>query len=333
MQYIKQLSEVINDISCMSIGPNIDFGFSEHKSSFKNDEVEIMAHRFDRNQKILYKVRRSNNKITYEPESRFSNCSECILNYWNSTSGEEPNKIFIYCRISTISQNNIQNGHASFITQETNCRNCAYKANAPICGVIREIHSARNIYHQPLLMKLINCLDKNNLLLIWNVSRFSRDTVGGQSMIEKIHNKGASVCFIDDDIIISPNCKPIIMHKFRELLSHSKLESDIISWRVKGQKNLQAAKGSYMGGQAPYGYKINMENKIRKFTEVKKEQKIIKKIKCDVRNKKRKYSEIAEQFNSMSFTKRGKKWTSSSVKYIYFKNYQNQYQKFTKSTR
>ncbi len=327
MQYIKKLSEVINDVKCMNINSNIDFSCITQNKSFGNGEVDIVNHRCDRNQKIHYKIIKPNGRFTYIPESNFSNCSEDIINYWNSSSREEPNKIFIYCRISSVNQNDIQNGHASLITQEINCREYANRANVPVCGVIKEIHSARTIKHQSSLMKLIDCLSVNNLLLVWNVSRFSRDTIGGQNMIEKIQNKGASIYFMDDDIVIEPNCRPIVMHKFRELLSHSKLESDIISWRVKGQKNIQVSKGSYLGGKAPYGYALRIENGVRKFIEVEEEQEAIKSIKCGIEKhkRKRKYNEIAEQFNTANFKKRGKIWTKNSVRHIYLKNYKDRY--------
>lgn len=238
----------------------------------------------------------------------------------------KPNKAIIYCRVSTYNQDNIQSGRVSLLTQEANCRTYANSINLPIYSVLREIQSGRNILKQQGLIGLVNSLQKNNLLLVWDVSRFTRDVQGGTAIINKIKNKGAAIYFVNDDILLNSECDSKIQKNFDTLLNYSRMESDIISRRIKSQRQVRSLMGSYSGGAAPYGYHITISNGIRKLTNNKEEQDIIKFIKKN--GKKRKFEEIANQFNTNNYKKRGKPWTSTSIRHIYFR--ENEFKQYIK---
>lgn len=328
MQYLKQLTDVVSGFSCMNINYE-EIDNVSRNGDFLDDRKQyeicnIESHSINNNGKISYRVRWSDNSITMEPEYRLNNCFDSILEYWNNNnSNNNINKIFVYCRVSSANQDNIRKGHISIHLQEAKCRVYTVKAGAPVYGVVKETKSARNINHQRKLLNIVNCLTDNDLLLIWNITRFSRDPIGGLEIVKKIQDKGASVYFMEDDILIRPTCLPNTIHKFREMLSQSRLESDVISWRVRGHKKIQSTKGSYMGGVAPFGYKIHItKDRVRKLKCINSEQSIITHIKQTARNSnvKRKYSEIANSLNESNKKYRNKDWKASSVKYIHAKD-------------
>jgi DNA invertase Pin-like site-specific DNA recombinase len=329
MQYLKQLSDVISELSCLNINYSpleevIDEGYTN------KDVAKILSHDI-KEECIYYEVKWKNGTITIESEEMLKKCSDSILNYWNIGKQQQPGKVIIYCRVSSKGQDNIQKGHISMDTQEYCCRLHTTKARVPICTVVKEVQSARNINQQKKLMTIIDCLNEKDLLLIWNVTRFSRDPLGGLKIVDNIQAKKASIYFIEEDILIRPTSVPVIIHKFRELLSQSRLESDVISWRSKGHKKIQSIRGSYMGGIAPYGYNIHKDTtkKIKKLLPNKDEQFVIKFIHDTAKDnkKKRKYSEIANQLNEKNKKYRTKTWTATNVRYIHKKDY-SKYQTF-----
>ena len=174
----------------------------------------------------------------------------------------------IYSRSSTKQQNNINVNSASINTQEYSCINFCERNNLKVTLIKSEICSIRNINNQKKLLEIIE--QNNNInLIIFDVSRFSRNIIDGIKMIEKCFENNITVYFVKENIEIK---KQSDLPKFTLSLVNSQIESDTISYRVQQSIKYRKSIGNKIG-KPKYGFN---KNKLNKFIENEKEQLIIK---------------------------------------------------------
>ena len=262
----------------------------------------------------------------------------------------------IYCRLSSPNQAIINNFHVSIENQLTACRNYCQQNGFTIGLEVQEIKSARDMNYLYELKKIGQNYENINLV-IYNITRFSRNILQGLQYIQAFSSKNIVIHFVEENAKTNHH---LDLHRIRLGLSQSEYESDTISNRVKANNMILRNKG-WKFGQAPYGKEVVMINGIRTFTENQYEQKIVRFIttarvgNCTVmalnnllqtiipNNKDPiefydyesesvitrfsqsytlSFGEIADLLNSYNIYNRSKEWSASSVNRV-FNNFQS----------
>jgi DNA invertase Pin-like site-specific DNA recombinase len=177
----------------------------------------------------------------------------------------------IYSRSSTKRQNNYNLNSASINTQSHSCMEFCKKNGLDIKFMRSEICSARNFNNQKKLNEIIESFNNINLV-IFDVSRFSRNIADGVNMINKCFEKNITVYFVKDNLVIKSKQD---LPKFTTQLINAHVESDTISYRLNESIKYRRSLGNYIGN-AKYGYSKVKENNINKLVINEQEQLIIK---------------------------------------------------------
>lgn len=152
----------------------------------------------------------------------------------------------IYCRISSNDQ--------SLEAQEHECIKYCQEKNLHIIDIIHEIASSYK-NKQSKLKQLIN--ENNNInIVIYSIDRFSRDPVVADQLLNKMEQNKITLLSVKEQLDLNT---PIGKHQFRTHVSYSRLESEMISQRVKTNIKYKRDHDMFIG-QAPYGYQV-VENK------------------------------------------------------------------------
>ena len=249
----------------------------------------------------------------------------------------------LYTRVSTNGQ-----GSESLDAQKQICLNYLNSKGLTISGSFQEVCSAYN-GNQRILNGIIDS-HKNCMIVILNVTRFSRNVVNGLDMIRRANNNRINIHFIEEGLDSSNKHHS---HLIRVKLSESQLESETISNRISGINKILQDKG-WQFGVPEYGKKSKLVDGTRKFLNSKSEKSIIdfivtarNGVSCRVLNNKLKkidpsfppihfydddgvsrinhfdksqtltFQEIADLLNDYDITKRGKPWSASSVNNVY----------------
>lgn len=180
------------------------------------------------------------------------------------------NKSIIYVRSSTKGQNNIYTNSASLEMQIFSCEKFAKENKLDISGIEKEICSARKGSNQKVLENIIK--NNNNInLLVFDISRFSRNIFDGTNMLGQCLNKCITLYSVKDELFIK-DLKD--MRSFTNLLISAQAESDAISHRVKQSILYRKSLGAYFGRQK-FGYNIINDNNIKKLVPVAEEFQVI----------------------------------------------------------
>jgi DNA invertase Pin-like site-specific DNA recombinase len=177
----------------------------------------------------------------------------------------------IYSRSSTKKQNNININSASINTQCHSCKDFCKNNNLEVKFMRSETCSAKNKNNQKKLLEIIEQFNNINLV-IFDVSRFSRNILNGTKMIEKCFENNITVYFVKENIQIKNQSD---LPKFTSSLINAHIESDTISYRLNQSIKYRKSIGNKIG-KPRYGFTKIKENNISKFVENEKEQIIIK---------------------------------------------------------
>ena len=181
---------------------------------------------------------------------------------------------YIYCRVSSTEQANQINGHISLQTQALKCSAYAEQQGWSVKKVVSEVCSARRMTRLVKLAELIEEIKETEspaMLLISNVSRFSRNTMEALAMVQDLEKHKITLVFIQEQINMATSSG---RHTFRILLSNAEYESDQIGDRVKAAFSVKKSLGNSLGNPA-YGYQATVIDGIRKFIPNEYEQNVI----------------------------------------------------------
>ncbi len=184
--------------------------------------------------------------------------------------------------------------------------------------------SARNPEKLQGLQTIVRNIKPNETLLVLDLSRFARNTLGGLQILENLAQRNVRIYSVLDGMNYDT---PASRHCVRTTISCAQLESDIKSMKLKASIQNIRSKGGYIGSKAPFGFKIIREGTLRKLIKNTNEQKVIEmisKVGYKTSNMgKKNLTQIADKLNSMGLRNRGKCFTSNTIKYIYNKNKSN----------
>lgn len=213
--------------------------------------------------------------------------------------------VYLYGRVSSKNQNEPEYGRVGMQSQNATLLEFCIKNDLYVKGTVREVCSARNPENLEELNKLINKLRAGDVVIVYSVSRFSRNLSGGSELLKIIHNRGAFVHSVSD------NCNSYET-KFLELLKESQAESDRLSKRIVDAYKRMKQIGSHIGAPK-FGWKVVRDpSGIRRLFINEGEETIIQNLKgfyrqgCNAQ-------QVAEKLNNSGQYRRGKKWTAHSV--------------------
>ncbi len=179
--------------------------------------------------------------------------------------------------------------------------------------------SARDVSKLHGLQELVREIETGETLLFIDLTRFSRDSIGGIKILEDLHARGVRIYSVLDGMNYDT---PVSRHCVRSAISGAQLESDLKSLKIRTSIQNIKSKGGFVGSKAPFGQKIANDGHLRKLVSNPSEQKIIKIIanlfvnynsESTIINMSK---NIAEHLNINNLSYRGKSFTASNVKYI-----------------
>ena len=174
----------------------------------------------------------------------------------------------IYCRSSTISQNNFN--HCSIDTQVFNCRQYCNQNKFKVINMTSEICSAVKSANQKELQKLIDNF-KNIHLIVYDASRFSRNILEGVILLNKCREKNIIIHNVKDNYFTEKHqgyCN------FIDGIKNGETESRLISDRIKSSIKYRKSLGADFG-RPPFGFKTDRIDGIIKFIKSEIETNII----------------------------------------------------------
>jgi DNA invertase Pin-like site-specific DNA recombinase len=178
--------------------------------------------------------------------------------------------------------------------------------------------SARDVSKLTGLQELITEIKKGETLLFIDLTRFSRDSIGGIKILDNLHARDVRIYSVLDGMNYDT---PVSRHCVRTAISGAQLESDLKSLKIRTSiKNIKN-KGGFVGSKAPYGQKIVQDGHMRKLVPNPSHQhvlKIISRMLSTLTMPRHKiYDEIVNHLNeNTDETYNGKNFTVSNIKYI-----------------
>lgn len=230
-----------------------------------------------------------------------------------------PNKIYVYLRVSTKSQTLETNGLedqleicSDYITNNFKSKPVEY---------FREIGSSyNNKSNLPILNKMAKKFEPNSLLIVRDVSRLGRNTFQVFTLLKKIKKLNSHIISINDNLCY--NHSRLMDRDFSHKIIDAEKESDIKNLiSIKRIQEIKKAGGYF--GNPPFGtVKIKLNNipylyKNHVELEIINLMKKIYKKEIDIKK-------VVNYLNSNKIYNRNNKlWTECSVKNILKKNFPN----------
>lgn len=224
--------------------------------------------------------------------------------------------IFIYTRVSTYKQSN---NSISLVHQYDVCKK-----------YITSNYISQNIFHYQDIASsyknknalcrqkvMIRNISKNDLIIIYEISRLGRNIYQVIDFLEKIRNKGAIIYSVEDNLFYGKD--KLIDNLFLYKVIKSKEYSDCLSNKTKTNQTFIKENGGHIG-KVPYGYKLSHTDGIPKLVIEDDEQKITKLIIYKHDKELLSFNDITNYLNNNLILKRNCNWSYTNVRYIYCKN-------------
>nr|QBK87453.1 MAG: resolvase [Marseillevirus LCMAC201] len=213
--------------------------------------------------------------------------------------------IFFYERVSSKGQNEPEYGRVGMDTQNNALLEFALKNGLVVRGTAREVHSARNPSQLAELNKICRSIKKGQCVVVYSVSRFSRNLQQGRDMVETIHNKGGWVYSVTDHV-------SSYEEHFLKLLEEAQAESDRLSQKIRDAYARIRRHGGHIG-PPPFGWTTYHDNTgIRRLTPDSEEQKVLVKLR-HMYDRAQDAAQTAALLNNAGILRRGKQWTRNQI--------------------
>lgn len=233
---------------------------------------------------------------------------------------------FIYIRVSTKIQSDFMKGHVSMDAQEDACVKWA-QANGYVYQIYREAVSARKMTKQTYLNKIKKQLRENDILVVYSVSRFSRNMIDAMDMLRHISNVSAKFFSVSEGFDYSTHQGKQMIHMS---LASSQFESDEISARVRRSLAIRRARGDFIG-KPSFGWRCERLSDGKRIRVINRDEAYLAVRIMDmadgvdlafgmgvlqIHNSATLNDRIATQLNQEGLTYCGKSWTAERVKYV-----------------
>ena len=224
-----------------------------------------------------------------------------------AVSGARPaiRVVFIYERVSSKGQHAPEYGRVGMNTQNNALLRYALENGLVVRGTAQEVYSARDPSKLTQLNRICRMIKRDECVLIYSVSRFSRNLVRGREMLEAIHKAGGWVYAVTDNVSSFDN-------RFLILLESAQHESDQQSQKMKDAYERIRQHGGHIG-PAPFGQTtFRDEQGIRRLQVDPGEQHILVKLR-EMHDRAKDATQTAALLNETSMLRRGKPWTKNQV--------------------
>ena len=224
--------------------------------------LRILDSKFENN-KVFYLVQWRNFALpTWEPKKNIANRQDLIDEYRDLSILENlelDDCAYIYCRVSSKRQSDI--GHTSLEVQENLCKQYCLNNDIKVIKIVKEAYSARNMDRLDGLKYLCDIATSGQKIVVYDVSRFSRNTRQALNIIENLKQNKVSVYAVVEKLSYDT---PAEQHQFRMQLSCAQQYSDMLSLKISNSVSYRKCNGHSLG-TAAFGFKhIRDNNNIRK---------------------------------------------------------------------
>ena len=238
--------------------------------------LRILDSKFENN-KVFYLVQWRNLRLpTWEPKKNIANRQDLIDEYRDLSILENlelDDCAYIYCRVSSKRQSDI--GHTSLEVQEDLCKQYCLNNDIKVIKVVKEAYSARNMDRLDGLKYLCDIATSGQKIVVYDVSRFSRNTRQALNIIENLKQNKVSVYAVVEKLSYDT---PSEQQQFRMQLSCAQQYTDMLSLKISNSVSYRLCNGHSLG-TAAFGFKhIRDNNNIRKKVVNVEEMKIIERI-------------------------------------------------------
>lgn len=230
-----------------------------------------------------------------------------------------PNKIYVYTRVSTKSQAYLNDG-----LDEQN-KICSEYIKNNFKGYFTEYYteigsSYNNKSKLPILNKIMRKFEPNSLLLVRDISRLGRNTFQVFTILKKIKKLNSYIIGINDNLCY--NYSRLMDREFSHKIIDSEKNSDLKSLKVTNRINNIKKSGGFFG-RAPYGTIKIKSNGISHIYKNPTEINIIDLMKTLYKTHKS-IQKVIDYLNLNKIYNRGDLlWTEYTVKNILKKNFPN----------
>lgn len=220
-------------------------------------------------------------------------------------------EVLIYERVSSKGQNDAEKyGRVGMNTQNNTLLRYALENGLVVKRTVREVHSAYGPGGELKgLQELVDAASKGDCILVYTVSRFSRNVARALELLKKAHAKGAWVYAVSDAVSSHEE-------KFVHMLSDAQKSSELLSKIVRDARARIIQNGGYANSVAPFGSEVYRDEAgIRRLRPSESEQKVIAEIgsiRGDCHDR-----ELLSIINDKpELLRRGKKWTLASLQKV-----------------
>lgn len=276
-----------------------------------------------------------------------------VINVGNIIASITKKDAVIFCRVSSFGQTG--RFSISFEVQEHKGNVCAHLFKLRVMGVVKIVESAYQ--GKACTIKSLITKNRGKNIIIYNVSRFSRNVENGLELLDYALRCNTRLFFVEEGIVWDKNHLNA-RRSIRDRLYLAQEESAAIGRRVKDALAEKKRRGYFTGGTPKYGFTVVDSDGGRRAIPERYEQSVIKFINMcrDVGTSVRTlnewmrnlspnfdapivlnhggnrvstlrepltYKEIADLLNSYEVTKRGNKWKASMISSIARRDYQN----------
>jgi len=145
--------------------------------------------------------------------------------------------------------------------QENLCKQYCLNNDIKVIKVVKEAYSARNMDRLDGLKYLCDIATSGQKIVVYDVSRFSRNTRQALNIIENLKQNKVSVYAVVEKLSYDT---PAEQHQFRMQLSCAQQYSDMLSLKISNSVSYRKCNGHSLG-TAAFGFKhIRDNNNIRK---------------------------------------------------------------------
>ena len=222
------------------------------------------------------------------------------------------NQVNVYVRVSSKGQNAPEIGRVGMDTQNVKILEFCMANNLYVKSTVTEVGSAYRT-STPKLKKLIEETNNGTAILVYSISRFSRNVEYAKRMVKAIHEKGSFIWSVMDHM---DSRNP----DFMNLVQAAENESRNLGERILAAQHRVRTQGGWVG-RKPFGYnKVRVDGMFR-LQENRLEQTIIKRI--------RELAEIYPVEKVLAIAKQRYnrfKWTKSLIQYCVVCNHSLHYQ-------
>lgn len=163
--------------------------------------------------------------------------------------------IYGYCRVSTAEQ--ASDDKTSLAEQERRCRAAAVLRGGEIAEIFSDpgVSGTVPLFSRPAGQRMLAALSAGDTIIAAKMDRLFRSASDALQSVESLHKKGINVVLVDigTDAVTENGTSKLF---FSILAAVAEFERYRIAERISDGRMGKAARGGFIGGAAPYGYRV-----------------------------------------------------------------------------